>query len=67
MTETRRKLPDNNQIENALAYAQTNSSIDLSKLSADGQKLVDDIRDIIGTMREIVTVSNPITETTAFR
>lgn len=37
-------MPDNKQIDAALAYAQKASPVDLNKLSPEGRVLVDDTR-----------------------
>ncbi|KAL1405701.1 hypothetical protein Q8F55_007369 [Vanrija albida] len=52
------KLPDNRQIESALDYAKGHSFVDVNKLSEDGQELISDVRDIIGTMLEMVQRNN---------
>lgn len=52
------RVPDNKQIFDALTYAEKNSPVDVSKLSSDGQVLVQDIRDIIASMRKIVAEKN---------
>lgn len=59
MADRGSNLPDNNQIDSTLAYAEDNSPIDLRKLSPAGQQLIEDFRDIIGTSREIIAAKNP--------
>lgn len=51
-------MPDNTQIDAALAYAQKNSPVPTEKLSAEGKELIEDVRDIIGTMRDMVKEKN---------
>jgi hypothetical protein len=65
-------MPDNKQIDAALAYAQKASPVDLNKLSPEGRVLVDDTRyvsqhfewtwltcsDIIETLRAMVHEKN---------
>lgn len=51
-------MPDNKQIDSTLAYAQKASPVPLDKLSPEGRELVEDVRDIIGTMRTIVDEKN---------
>lgn len=49
-------LPTNKQIDEALLFTEKHSPVDVKKLSPDGRKLVDDIRDIIETARlQIIT------------
>ncbi|KAI9637351.1 uncharacterized protein MKK02DRAFT_36365 [Dioszegia hungarica] len=52
------RMPDNKQIDAALAYAQKASPVDLNKLSPEGRVLVDDTRDIIETLRAMVHEKN---------
>src|ERR1700742_9086 len=51
-------MPDNTQINAALKYAHQNSVVDNTKLSQNGQKLVEDIRDIIETARLMIQEKN---------
>jgi len=51
-------MPDNKQIDEALKYVIDNSPVDTSQLSPDGQKLIQDTRDIIETARLIVADKN---------
>ena len=44
------RMPDNEQIDETLLYVRDNSPIDTSKLSADGQRLIADTRNIIETV-----------------
>ncbi|PWN89674.1 hypothetical protein FA10DRAFT_150919 [Acaromyces ingoldii] len=53
------RYPDNEQIDKALRYTQQTSPVDLDKLSPDGRKLVQDIREIIEVMRRMVLEKNP--------
>lgn len=52
------RMPSNTQIDTALTYALRNSPVDLNALSADGQRLIQDTRDIIETARLIVMKKN---------
>ncbi|KPV72383.1 uncharacterized protein RHOBADRAFT_66934 [Rhodotorula graminis WP1] len=52
------KLPANDQCVSALDYAIDHSPIDERKLSKDGQTLVEDTRDVIRVLREIVVEKN---------
>lgn len=52
------RMPDNEQIRDALRFAEKNSPVDTSKLSDDGKILIQDIRDIIASMRKIVDTKN---------
>ncbi|KZT70697.1 hypothetical protein DAEQUDRAFT_667430 [Daedalea quercina L-15889] len=52
------RMPSNTQIDSALTYALRNSPVDLNALSSDGQRLVQDTRDIIETARLIVMKKN---------
>ena len=47
------RYPDNQQIDETLAYVRDNSPVDTSQLSPDGQKLVQDVRDIVETVRRL--------------
>lgn len=47
----RGRMPDNRQIDETLAYVRENSFVDINKLSPDGRKLIQDIRDIVETVR----------------
>lgn len=38
------RMPDNQQIDSALEYAQSHAPVDLNKLSPEGRVLVDDTR-----------------------
>ena len=51
-------MPNNKQIDDTLKYVIDNSPVDTSKLSPDGQRLVQDTRDIIETARVIVAEKN---------
>ena len=51
-------MPDNKQIDETLKYVLDHSPVDTSKLSRDGQKLIQDTRDIIETARLIVLEKN---------
>lgn len=52
------RYPDNSQIDETLQYVTQNAPMDVSKLSRDGQRLVQDVRDIIDTARKIVVEKN---------
>ncbi|KAL6299451.1 hypothetical protein BKA93DRAFT_588333 [Sparassis latifolia] len=52
------RMPSNPQIDAALQYALAHSPIDTASLSPDGQKLIQDSRDIIETARLIVQEKN---------
>ncbi|KLT41292.1 hypothetical protein CC85DRAFT_286608 [Cutaneotrichosporon oleaginosum] len=52
------RLPDNEQIFSALEYAHGHSPVPLDKLSPEGRELVEDLRDIIKTMGDIVEQKN---------
>ncbi|KAL7411844.1 hypothetical protein BDY24DRAFT_395037 [Mrakia frigida] len=51
-------LPSNNQIDEALLYAEKHSPVDLKKLSPDGRRLIEDLRDIIETARLQIKTKN---------
>jgi hypothetical protein len=46
------------QINEALDFASKHSPVELSKLSPDGKKLVEDVRDIIETARMMIAEKN---------
>ncbi|KAL7423409.1 hypothetical protein Q5752_000989 [Cryptotrichosporon argae] len=52
------RMPDNQQIDKVLDYAVHHSPVDLDRLSPEGRVLVDDVRDIVETMRAIVIEKN---------
>ncbi|KAG9010125.1 hypothetical protein FRB94_004366 [Tulasnella sp. JGI-2019a] len=52
------KMPDNQQIDETLAYVSDHSFIDIKALSPDGQKLIADARDIVESARLIVKNKN---------
>ena len=52
------RMPSNAQIDETLNYVTANSPVDLDKLSPDGQKLIQDSRDIIETARLMVQEKN---------
>ncbi|KAL5532100.1 hypothetical protein ACEPAF_5664 [Sanghuangporus sanghuang] len=52
------KLPDNQQIDETLRYVKDNAPMDVGELSPDGQRLVQDVRDIVDTARNIVAEKN---------
>lgn len=54
----RGRMPDNKQIDETLQYVIDNSPVDLDKISPDGQKLIQDTRDIIETARLMVQEKN---------
>lgn len=47
------RYPDNVQIDETLSYVLGHSPVDESKLSSEGRKLVNDVRDIIETVRTL--------------
>ncbi|PCH41878.1 hypothetical protein WOLCODRAFT_137602 [Wolfiporia cocos MD-104 SS10] len=52
------RMPTNEQCDAALTYALRHSPVDLNALSPDGQRLIQDSRDIIETARVIVKQKN---------
>ncbi|KAH8111325.1 hypothetical protein DFH11DRAFT_1794541 [Phellopilus nigrolimitatus] len=52
------RLPDNQQIDETLRYVKDNAPMDVGALSPDGQRLVQDVRDIVDTARAIVADKN---------
>ena len=46
------RMPDNTQIDQTLKYFIEHSPIDIDKLSPEGQKLIEDVRGILGTTRK---------------
>ncbi|EST07143.1 Protein of unknown function DUF4449 [Kalmanozyma brasiliensis GHG001] len=52
------RYPDNAQIDDTLKYTLANSPVDTSKLSPDGKKLIQDIRELIETARQVVVNKN---------
>lgn len=52
------RMPTNEQIDSALNYALKHSPVDLKQLSPDGQRLIQDSRDIIETARLMVKKKN---------
>lgn len=51
-------MPDNRQIDEALAYAIGHSPVALNSLSQEGRVLIDDTRDILETLRMMVQEKN---------
>jgi len=51
-------LPDNAQVDHTLKYVLNHSPVDQDKLSPDGRKLIQDVKDIIETARVIVKDKN---------
>ena len=51
-------MPSNEQIDKFLTYVTQHSPVDTSELSPDGQRLIQDSRDIIETARLIVQQKN---------
>ena len=43
----RGRMPDNHQIDSAFTYLDSNPPIDVNKLSPEGRKLVDDVRQLL--------------------
>ncbi|KAJ7689809.1 hypothetical protein B0H17DRAFT_602201 [Mycena rosella] len=54
----RSHLPTNTQIVDALEYLKTHPPIDETKLSSEGRKLTDDLRDIINSFSALVKEKN---------
>ncbi|KZP01029.1 hypothetical protein CALVIDRAFT_493481 [Calocera viscosa TUFC12733] len=52
------RMPTNAQIDETLTYVESHSPVDMSQLSSEGRKLIDDTRDIIETARTIVMEKN---------
>ncbi|GAC75401.1 hypothetical protein PANT_15c00056 [Moesziomyces antarcticus T-34] len=52
------RYPDNKQIDDTLKYTLANSPVETSKLSPDGKKLIQDVRELIETARQIVVNKN---------
>ncbi|KAI5117290.1 hypothetical protein M0805_006812 [Coniferiporia weirii] len=52
------RVPDNQQIDETLRYVKENAPMDVGSLSPDGQRLVQDVRDIVDTARAIVGEKN---------
>ncbi|PPQ68177.1 hypothetical protein CVT24_005064 [Panaeolus cyanescens] len=52
------RLPSNAQIDSALSYVLSHSPVDVSSLSPEGQKLIQDVKDIIGTTRTMILDKN---------
>ena len=51
-------MPDNRQIDETLSYVRDHSPIDVDKLSPDGKKLVQDVRDIVETVSRLLNYEN---------
>ncbi|KAL7283990.1 hypothetical protein ACG7TL_001263 [Trametes sanguinea] len=52
------RMPTNEQVDKFLKYCLEHSPVDVRELSPDGQRLIQDTRDIIETAREIVVQKN---------
>jgi len=52
------RYPTNQQIDDTLRYTISSSPVDLEKLSPEGRKLVQDVREIIEIARQIVAEKN---------
>ncbi|CDS81922.1 uncharacterized protein SPSC_00104 [Sporisorium scitamineum] len=52
------RYPDNQQIDDTLKYTLANSPVDTSKLSPDGKKLIQDVRELIETAHQVVVNKN---------
>lgn len=52
------RMPSNEQIDQTLKYVIANSPVDEGKLSPDGRKLTQDLRDVIETARVMVQRKN---------
>lgn len=52
------RYPDNQQIDDTLKYTLANSPFDTNKLSPDGKKLIQDVRELIETARQVVVNKN---------
>src|SRR6267154_1888785 len=51
----RGRMPDNHQIDHTFSYILSNPPVDVNKLSPEGRKLVDDVRQLL----EVVSCSFP--------
>ncbi|SPC61997.1 uncharacterized protein UHOD_13922 [Ustilago sp. UG-2017b] len=52
------RFPDNQQVDDTLKYTLANSPVDTNRLSPDGKKLIQDIRELIETARQVVLNKN---------
>ena len=52
------RMPDNAQIDRALTHVINNSPVDEGKLSPEGRRLTQDVRDVIETARVMVQRKN---------
>lgn len=52
------RYPDNQQIDDTLKYTLANSPVDTNKLSPDGKKLIQDVRELLETARQVVVNKN---------
>lgn len=52
------RVPSNQQIDDALSYVLSHSPVDVSSLSPEGQKLIQDVKDVIGTSRTMILEKN---------
>lgn len=52
------QYPSNRQIDETLDYVMNHAPFEESKLSKEGRHLIDDLRKIIGTAKEIVAEKN---------
>ncbi|TDL17145.1 hypothetical protein BD410DRAFT_682420, partial [Rickenella mellea] len=52
------RMPDNQQIDQTLAYVRDHSPIHVNKLSPEGKKFIQDLRDIVETARLMVAEKN---------
>lgn len=52
------RLPDNPQIDHTLDYVLNHSPVDQDQLSPEGRRLIQDVKDIIETARDIVKDKN---------
>jgi len=52
------RMPDNSQIDRTLAFVRDHPPLDINKLSPEGNKLIQDVRDIVETARLIVSEKN---------
>ncbi|TDL14084.1 hypothetical protein BD410DRAFT_687000, partial [Rickenella mellea] len=52
------RMPDNQQIDQTLAYVRDHLPIHVNKLSPEGKKFIQDLRDIVETARLMVAEKN---------
>lgn len=52
------RYPDNQQIDDTLKYTLANTPVNTDKLSPEGKKLIQDLRELIETSRQVVVNKN---------